>query len=58
MFSIIIKQIINYKSSRSKILIGYFKGFCLAIFDTKKLLFFDSGSDWKNEALDDMGVKK
>ena len=56
--SIIINQIINYKSSRSQILIGYLKGFCLAIIDTKKLLFFDSGSDWKNEALDDMGVKK
>ena len=55
--SILINQIINYKSSRSQILIGYFKGFCLAIFYTMKLLLFDSGSEWKKEALDDIGVK-
>ena len=55
--SMVINQIIGFKHSRSRLLEGYIKGYFKAILDVKKIIVFDTGNNWKEEALKDIAVK-
>lgn len=48
--SLTLNQFIDYKSDRNKILFGYIGGYLKAIFEIKKLSFFENEFYWKAEA--------
>ena len=55
--SMLINQIIHFDITRSKLIVGYLKGYLKAITDVRHLLLFNSGSYWKEEAENDIKYK-
>ena len=48
-----INQIIGFKSSRSEMMKGYISGIFLALKDSRHLVKYDDGSNWKKDIQDD-----